>query len=96
MFLRKVGTYKGHTASSQKTVFFKKSFDFECIGCTGCSLLQQRTVRYITANVPGSLILSTLKMEATRSYETAVLTSPTPRHIWKTAYFMSEGGEKDV
>jgi hypothetical protein len=36
----------------------------------------------VTANfVPSSLIRSTLKMEATRSYEKSVLTRPTQRYI---------------
>jgi hypothetical protein len=35
----------------------------------------------VTANVPSSWIFSTVKMEATRSSETSVLTTPTWRHI---------------
>jgi hypothetical protein len=42
----------------------------------------------VTANVSNSLILSTLKMEVTRSSEMSVLTKATRRTSQKTAFFL--------
>jgi hypothetical protein len=42
---------------------------------------ESASVFLVITNAPNSLIISTLKMEATRSPETAVLTGPTQCHI---------------
>jgi hypothetical protein len=44
-------------------------------------LLVKSTSLLVNAKIPSLLILSTLKMEVTRSFETSVLTRATRRHI---------------